>query len=572
MADLPALLAQAKAAHAAGDVARANACYRQYLAARPNDPAALHGVALLAQDVGQTAAVLPLIERAAALAPQDPAIAHDRATLLALHGRTEEAIAAYRRALGLDDAHAGAHANLATLLLRTGRTTEAIAHFKLALARDPALAPAAHNLPNALLAQGRIAEALAAYDRAIAAEPANAEIAGNRAYATLFAEGLPEEEIVAAHAQAGHVYGQCAPLARDGTPLPRGGPLRVGLVSPDFREHSVAAFVRPLLQYADAAGLQFYCYASVDAPDAVTAEFRQLACAWHDVARLPDDAAATLIAGHGLHVLVDLAGHTQGNRLGILARRPVARQVSAIGYPHDTGLPAIDARLTDRAADPHASTPRVLRIAPPFLCYSPPAELPDVAPLPAAAGKPFTFGSFNNLTKLSDSVMAAWSRILQQTPGSRLVLKAGALRDEALRGRTVERFAACGVAPERILPLPPTARVREHLAQYGQVDLALDTFPYAGTTTTCEALLMGVPVVALAGGAHRSRVGVSLLQAVGLEAYIGSYLDDYIRIAVAAAGDRTALADLRSRLRGMLLRSPLCDGPAYVRRFVDALR
>ena len=300
---------------------------------------------------------------------------------------------------------------------------------------------------------------------------------------------------------------------------------------------------------------------------------RPSSAAWISAAA-PDDAALDrLIREHRIDILIELAGHSAGNRLPALRNKPAPIIVSAIGYANTTGLPSVDYRLIDSLTDPAGSeshaTERLVRLDPCFLCYRPPAA-PQVAI--RSGSNPIVFGSFNALPKLSPRTLRVWSELLRRVPNSSIILKAGGLQDPWARQILLAAFDAAGIGRERVELLSQTAGLDDHLALYSRVDIALDPFPYNGTTTTCEALWMGVPVVALSGDHHAARVGVTLLTAAGLPDLIADSEEHYVGIAAALASDRPRLESLRATLRPRMAASVLCDGPAYARRFERALR
>jgi predicted O-linked N-acetylglucosamine transferase (SPINDLY family) len=350
--------------------------------------------------------------------------------------------------------------------------------------------------------------------------------------------------------------------------------LRVGYVSGDFRRHAVGDFLMPLLQHHDRAQIELACYAEIARPDRQTAAFAELADRWHSTVGLTDDQVAALVRADAIDILVDLSGHTASHRLGVFARKPAPLQVSWLGYPSTTGLAAIDYRLTDAIADPAPDAEaqhreRLVRLPHGSWTYVPPRATPEVAPPPSTAGAAPTFGSFNNLAKVNARVIAAWVRILAAVPDSRLMLKSHQLADAPTRELVRSRFTAAGIAPERILVEPGISNWAGHMAAYGTLDVALDPFPYNGTTTTCEALWMGVPVIALRGDRHAGRVGASLLTRLGLDALIAGDIDDYVAKAVALIGDRERLTALRGAQRARFVASALGD-PAGFARDVEA--
>jgi predicted O-linked N-acetylglucosamine transferase (SPINDLY family) len=353
-------------------------------------------------------------------------------------------------------------------------------------------------------------------------------------------------------------------------------PLRVGYVSADFCAHPVGYFILPVLAAHDRARVAVHCFSGRLVEDDVSARLRGHAAAWRSTVGVDDAALAAQIRADGIDILVDLGGHTAGNRLGAFARKPAPIQVTWLGYPATTGLRAIDYRLSDAFADPadadRQSVEALVRLPGGFHCYVPADAAPDVAPAPARAQGVVTFGSFNNLSKVNARVIAAWGRVLAAVAGSRLLVKARPLADPDTRARYQALFAQAGVAPERVSLIATATSWRDHMAQYGQVDIALDTFPYNGTTTTCDALWMGVPVITLRGDRHAGRVGVSLLSHVGLPELIADTLDDYVAKAAALAGDLDRLAALRTGLRPRLVAAPIGDPQRFTRALEDAYR
>ncbi|MEO8214471.1 MAG: hypothetical protein ABI560_14820, partial [Myxococcales bacterium] len=353
-----------------------------------------------------------------------------------------------------------------------------------------------------------------------------------------------------------------ASLVTDSSPDRR---LRVGYVSGDLRSHSVASFIEPILEAHDRSAVELFCYSDGIA-DAVTARIKAVAGAdgWRETRMLTDAALAARVIEDGIDILVDLAGHSADNRLLAFARRPAPVQVTYCGYPGTTGVAAIGWRLTDAEADPRGDSDshyseRLWRLPHGFLCFRPDPDAPAAGPLPAEANGFVTFGSFNNLSKLSEETLDLWGIILQMVPGSRLVLKSRGLSDLPPRQRLLHAFQARGVDPARVQTIAYAATPRQHLRLYDQIDIALDPFPYNGTTTTCEALWMGVPVVTVAGRTHAGRVGASLLHRVGYPELIASNRSQVLRIARGLAGDLPGLATLRNELRPKMMASALAN-------------
>jgi protein O-GlcNAc transferase len=353
------------------------------------------------------------------------------------------------------------------------------------------------------------------------------------------------------------------------------GRLRIGWLSGDFRHHSCAFFLEPLLEHLDRSRFELFAYDTGTSVDAVTQRMRQWVPNWRSVASLGSGDLAQVIAGDQLHMLIDLAGLTKGERLPAIAARPAPVQVSWLGYLGTCGHEAIEHRISDRwvesARTQHGFVEQAVVMDRPYLCYRPASDAPEVASLPMLSHGAPTFGSFNTLSKLSDRTVALWSRILKAVPNARLLLKTRALSDPGARAYTLARFAEQGVAGERIELVGWSPQVQHHLSLYQHLDVALDTFPFNGVTTTCESLWMGVPVVSRVGESVCSRQGLSLLNAVGLPEM--ACLDDDAVVArcVSLVAQPEALAALRADLRAQMARSALCDEAGMARAFEHVL-
>jgi predicted O-linked N-acetylglucosamine transferase (SPINDLY family) len=348
-------------------------------------------------------------------------------------------------------------------------------------------------------------------------------------------------------------------------------------VSADFRAHSVASFLTPLLEGHCRRVVEIFCYADVIRPDAVTAHLRGLADHWLPVAGMPDEALSQRIRADGIDILVDLGGHTAHNRLRVFACKPAPVQLTWLGYPNTTGLRAIDYRIVDDVTDPPGAadgfaSETLLRLPGGFLCYGAAKDATEPAPPPCLKTGVITFGSFNNPAKMSPATLDTWAELLTRVAGARLLLKGKPFADEACRASFLARFGERGVAAERVQLIAWLPNSTAHLALYEQIDIALDPFPYNGTTTTCEALWMGVPVVTLRGNRHSARVGASLLGQLGLTDWIAASTGDYVEIALALGADPGNLHSLRHSLRRLMAASSLCDGNAFARKIENAYR
>lgn len=607
------LLSQALEHHRAGRLREAEALYREVLRGQSDHPDALHLLGVLAFQCGRQFEALATLVKAIRINPSVAPFHNNLGIVLNRLGRREEALGAFRKALELDPDFAEARNNLGDALHRQGRLEEAMACYREALRLNPDYADAHNNLGNALMETDRPEEALAHLQRALRLRPRWAEGYNNLGNAFLKLAFL--DEAVASYRAALGIDPDCpgahsallfclnadpgsepeavfaehrrwaerhaAPLEaaeglRPNDPHPERR-LRLGYVSPDFRTHSVACFFEPVLASHNREAFEVYCYSKVIRADAVTARIGKLADGWRDIRSLNDEEAAGLVRFDQIDILVDLAGHTSGHALPLFALKPAPVQVTWLGYPNTTGLDAIDYRLTDAWADPPGQTEQLhseqlVRLPGCFLSYQPPEDAPAVTALPALETGGVTFGSFNNLLKVTSQVLAAWAEILRRLPGSRLLLKSRRLEHPAARQRILEKFGAAGIDEERIKLLGYLEGRGQHLELYNHIDVALDTFPYHGTTTTCEALWMGVPVVVLAGRTHASRVGVSLLNRAGLGDWIADSAEGYVELAVRRASDREGLAKLRQTLRDRLRRSPLLDTGAFTTSLEEAYR
>jgi predicted O-linked N-acetylglucosamine transferase (SPINDLY family) len=496
-------------------------------------------------------------------------------TLLEL-GRAGESIALFQRVLALQPELVTGRFNLGTAYEKLNRLDEAADCYRQALAAAPGLLQAHHNLGNVLLNQGRIDEALACFDRALALQPDFVWTYDIRLHALNY---LPERSPAEVY-QACHEYAQRieAPLKRHWQGHANGRDperrLKVGYVSADLRLHSVAFFIEPILAQRDHDGFEIYCYYNNTIEDAVTARLRGYADHWVPCRYLTDEQLAARIRADGIDILLDLAGHTAGNRLSVFARKPAPVQVTYLGYVATTGLAAMDWRLSHLDTDPDGyecyNSERLYRLPHSLWCYRPAQDLPPVAPVTPARTRGYpTFGSLNNIAKVSAATIATWAALLKQVPAARLVM-AGVPAGTA-QSRVRERFVAQGVAPER-LELHDKMSHREFRELHGRLDLALDPFPHNGNTTTCESLYLGVPVVTLIGDRFVGRFGYHLLKTLGLTALAARDAADYVRIAAGLAGDLERLEELRTGMRARLEASALRDEIGFTQDLEAAYR
>ena len=449
--------------------------------------------------------------------------------------------------------------NLAGAHLKLGNACAAEEVCRQILSAQPDFHTAWTNLGVALSYQGRVSEGIEAMKRALEIAPED-WIARDNLLLNLNYTATDGNDLADVH----HLLCAYLPSSpQKQLPDIHGRRIRVGYVSSDFRGHSVAYFMAGVIGTHDRSAFEVFCYSMTSAPDWMTKNFVRMAEHFVDLATYTDPEAAARIEADQVDVLVDLGGHTTGNRLGIFALRPAPVQVSYLGYPATTGCSFIDYRLVDGLTDPDGSdsfsTERLVRLPAPFLCYYPHPDFPPTAPLPALANGYITFGSFNHSSKISDDTLDLWSRVLAEVPDSRLFIKSRELADPVVCERFRERFVQRGLDSSRITFSGLLLNAVEHFAAYGKIDIALDTFPYNGTTTTCEALWMGVPVISLVGNLHAARVGYTILTAVGLGDLAVTSAEEYVALSAALAEDKQQLADLRGHLQSIIAHSPLCD-------------
>lgn len=571
----------------------------------------LQAEALLAQ--GKADEALAIAQRLITKGQGDPGLNSLMASILLRMGRYDQAEFYARRADAAAPNQSPLLTNLAIILIARREPVEAMATLRKAVAANPndaaatlALANAlmdAHDAPaaaellratlertrdaqlsisyaGALLTMGRIDEVVEFTRLAIKEHPDEPALTAGLPLALTYKYGADPDELGRAHRAFGDLMRRLRPtIALPHTNTNTKDPsrrLRIGIVSPDLRQHSVSFFIEPFFQLHDRAAFELFAYSRTRDPDRVSDRLKAHAAHWVEIANLTDLQIAQRIHADKIDIAIDLAGHTLGNSLPAFALRPASVQVTYCGYPDTTGLTEIDYRIVDSLTDPRTpevdarATERLLRLDPCFLCYRPLENAP--APTRDAAFPGPVFGSFNAARKINPRLVALWSRLMQAVPNSRIILKSFDFAAKGAIDRITADFNANGISTERLTFMTATPSLADHLALYSRMDVALDAFPYHGTTTTCEALWMGVPVVSLAGNTHAGRVGVSLLTNAGAPELIAATEDDYVRLAIALVNDPARLAEYRRTLRDKLAASPLRDAPAFAARFGAALR
>jgi predicted O-linked N-acetylglucosamine transferase (SPINDLY family) len=552
---------------------------RKTVAAHPKHAAAWHNLGDCLRLSGQNPEAADVFRREIALTPENPEPYNFLGVTLQIMDQTDEAIENFHRALAIKPEYADVYNNLGNALMLQGKMKEAIEACRKAIELQAEFPSAFSNMGTLLRDCDRPEEAIASYREAIRLKPDFVSAHDNLLFslhcdARVSAEELFEEHLAWSRTHAAALAGEAKPHRNDRSP---DRVLRIGYVSPDFRQHSVAFFFEGLLANHDPKQVETFCYADLNRADPVTMRLQETANHFHVATGISDAQLAQRIRSDRIDILVDLAGHTADNRMLTFARKPAPIQVTYLGYPNTTGLAAMDYRLTDAWADPVGMTEKfnteeLVRLPDCFICYRPPEVSPLPAPPPSVASGAITFGSFNNLPKYTQTTVELWAEILKKIPSSRLLLKSQGLSDDFARQNVADRFTACGIGPDRLELVAKVRSLAGHLAVYERIDIALDPTPYNGTTTTCEAMWMGVPVVTLAGRAHAGRVGVSLLNNVGLPDLVARTREEYVQKAVDLAKNQGELVELRRTLRDRLVKSPIMDAPKFARNVEAAYR
>jgi predicted O-linked N-acetylglucosamine transferase (SPINDLY family) len=483
-------------------------------------------------------------------------------------GETELARERFETALRLAGNSVHALCNAAEVNRQAGQHARALELSARALALEPDYGPALHNQALTLQSCWRMDEALAAYRRLVQLHPDAAQAYSGYLF-LLILLGEDPLELRAAHCRwaeinAEPLRAQAATLANTPDPQRR---LRIGYVSADFREHAASNFVEPILAAHDRAGFDIYCYSGTQQTDAVTARLQGLAAHWRELRWHGDEAVAALVRADAIDILVDLSGHTNGNRLGAFARKPAPVQVTYLGYPATTGMSAMDYRLTDALLDPPGAADacyveRLLRLPHSLWCFRPSASMPEPGPAPCERAGAVSFGSLNSMLKLTPQLTALWSRLLLSLPQARLVL--ATIAPGEARDRIAAEFARHGVPAAALSFRAPLPR-EQFWGLYREIDIALDSYPCNGGATSCEALWSGVPVLSLAGSWFQSRAGLSLLSAIGLPELVAQSEAGFLELARALALDRERLSQLRREMRERMRASSLMDEPGFTR-------
>lgn len=596
--------------HNLGQFAHAEQCFKIIVSRKPAAIDILVNLALTLLARNQSAEAETYLRNAIAQQPALPEAHHYLSIALKTQGRLEEAKFANLQALALNSNYADAYDtrgailfeqgnladaeicfeqaivsgptnpkyynNLGTMLQLQRKLAQAESYYRKAITLDPNFASAHTNLGINLQSQGKIEEAGRCWQTSLQINPASIADQSGLLFHLNYSASLPNSPYIDEAVKFGRLVASQIDQAFDSW-LCEQHPqrLRVGLVSGDFRNHPVGHFLHSLLREVCNTHLDLIAYATQPGVDDFSAGIRPFFADWKAICHLGDKAAAELIRADGIHILIDLAGHSSHNRLPLFAWKAAPIQVSWLGYLASTGLGTIDYILSDpysiEAADERFFTEHIWRLPDSCICFTPTVDDVAVEPPPSLEQGFITFGSFNNLSKMTDEVIQNWSKILLAVPKSRLFLKASQLNEPAIIERILERYASHGISSDRLLLSKTVAAPDQHLATYNQIDIALDTFPYPGVTTSIEALWMGVPVLTLRGDGILARANESININAGLGQWIAGDKPTYIQKAALFAANPTYLSELRKDLRSRVLASPLFDSLAFARNFDSAL-
>lgn len=566
----------AQMAFHAGKLDEASALCHQLLSAQPNNAEARSIMGSIALRQQNFQAAKQWLESSLKLNPNSANGFYLLAIVWTHLNDVAKTIFCLKKSVALDPKRIDVVKSLIELLIQEVRFVEAIEIIKVALKQEPSSTKFLSDLSYTCLESGRVEEAIEAYKKALGFSPELSYLRSNMLVALNYHQHEDLEAIFTIYKEQAAQIRKHSPAtsASVGNKVASHQKIRLGYVSPDFHNHSVSYFFSPLLKHHDREKYELYAYYTNQVDDSFTQFCKQRFDKWVEAAELSDGELIERIQADEIDVLIDLTGHMSRNRLGVFAAKPSPIQVTWLGFPNTSGLEEMDYRLVDAITDPDGAeqyyTEELIRLPHGFLCYEGPEHINLNPNLPAKQDAPFTFGSFNNYTKITDKVLSTWAEILKQVPESRFALKSRQLSDPEIRKSVVSRFESLGISPERIIVLPPTRELKDHWETYNNIDLALDSFPYNGTTTTCEALWMGVPTVCFVGSVHASRVSASIMSHVGLSEFVAKDESEYIDKCIQWANNLDELENIRSGMRSRLAKSSLCNAEQFTLNIEDA--
>ncbi len=551
----------------------------QVLAKTPGDWGALRMMRHALTRLGEHQAALYYADKARALRPEDPDVLNLYGNSLLEVGRLEDAEAALRRAVELHPTHELNLAALANVVSLQGKYVEAMEICARAMQDFSTSSPLTTVMSNVLMHTGHAEQCVELLKRSVALDPMNLGRLSMLCVALNYAPDSTPAEIMAAHCAYGRALAMQVPpepVSHANTLEPERA-LRIGFVSGDLRGHAVAFFAEPVLERIEKARYAVYAYQTMPQEDGISERLKKISgLHWLNTAKMSPMQLAQRIRQDKIDVLIDLAGHTLGNMLPAFHLRPAPVQASWLGYLCTTGVDAISWKIMDAEGAPadaqRYTVEKLLHIAPTACCYRPAKDLPNVGPPPSEKAGHITFGSFSFSSKLNDAVLARWAKVLARNRGSKLLIKNTGLKDAQFRDHLVDRLARVGVSRDRVEAVGPTPDVRSHMEMYNRVDVALDTHPWPGITTVCDALTMGVPIVSMTGATALSRSCTPMLRAAGLADLLVESDEAYVETATRLGADVAMRRSLRENLRRTFLGSVICDEPGFALKFEGAVR
>lgn len=546
---------------------KATGYFKKAVAIEPGNAKILFNYGLALRDAGKFDGAIEVFKKSLIKDPDNTEMLDCLAHAYIMAGHQDKAAEVFKTSLKINPNQAETQSNLGSIYQAQGELGKAEQCYRQALRLNPQI-NISDNLGSVLISQGRYRESIEVCRSGLIKQPKNARVFSNLLLMLNYMEDISQEEMFDEHNKWSQVFEDPLNYMDHDVYHHHKESLRIGYYSPDFREHSVAYFIEPIIEHHNKDKFSTYAYYPSKKEDAVTERLKERFNTWRDVYNRSADEIAEVIKADEIDILIDLAGHTANNSLLSFAKKPAPVQITYLGYPNTTGVKAIQYRITDNIADPEGQdeyySEQLCRLPGCFLTYKPGENSPEVSEPPVIKNAYITFGSFNNLAKINDSVINVWSEVLKKLANSRLLIKNPSLTDVTTREAYVEKFKQCGIEDKRIKLIGHTPTRYQHLSMYADIDIALDTFPYNGTTTTCEALWMGVPVISLCGDHHAARVGASLLSAANKSEWIAYSEEGYIEKALSLAENTEILKSNREKQRDFISNTPLLDNRAFV--------
>jgi predicted O-linked N-acetylglucosamine transferase (SPINDLY family) len=541
--------------------------FQKALSYNPQHADSLNNLGVALNSIGSFEPAIIILKKALAIQPDHSESLNNIAIAYSMKGDNNKALNYYLKAIERFPEKPECHKNIAGIYRKLHLLKRAEHHLQLALRYSPNYIQALNDYGVILKDQGKNLKAYEAFCKIVELDDDFIEAQSNRLYMLHYLPQQSPESIFNEHTEFGKRI-TCRNSSLQFANRSKNNRIRIGYVSPDFRNHSVSFFIKPILQNHDPTFFEIFCYANVARPDQVTFSLKSLNVHWRNIYGISNEHVAKQIENDRIDILVDLAGHSSRNRLMVFAQKPAPIQVTYLGYPNTTGIPTIDYRITDSTTDPkkneHLYTEKLIYIDPCFLCYSPQEDVP-LSHLKASCQN-IIFGSFNNIGKLNDGVVQVWSKILKNLPGSIIMLKSAGFTDKDTQHLWRKKFNNLGINDHQVLFSGYIPDIKKHLSVCHNVDIALDTFPYNGTTTTFETLWLGIPVITLSGNSHVSRVGHSILKSIGLEELVAHSKDEYVNKVIQLASNKFLLKMFRKQLRNLMKQSVLADGKTFTRQ------